>query len=554
MKWSVVLVAACLTLTAAAGAAASTWYVQADASAGGDGSRGRPFATLEQVEAASKPGDTIRVVPSMRPLGGGIQLKDRQRLVGLGNPVTKAAGGARPTITNTTAARYNGDAVRLASDTLVENVHIDGAARAGIFGVNAARAQIRGNLITHNMIQGNDLPRLERLWPDGFVIYQSQGNHFGGITLLACGPGGESYCSKLVPAAAPAANTGQTVMAGNVIRDSNLEGIMLLTDTGATAGFTITDTDVRDLSLNLPRPESLTPQVGIVRSRAFTLIALNRSQVTLDLRRFHAENLSPAGNYATDGIVFLTGGDRPVVNARIADAAVLNPRMAGEVNNGDSIEIQHRGTTGGVLNIDMTRLELRDPASANIKILEAQNPTGGVYNLSVSDSVFSNANPSGGLDGQIRLSGAGISTKTFNLAVRNTRFSGLGGAIGILNANNIETLSVLVENSSLSGFTATSGAKPIAAVTVTHPSDKTIGTAVIDLGGGPLGSKGRNRFVNNPGLDLSVSNANAAAGPIRVDASNNYWGGGAPATPAKVTTNGNVTFSAASPLAADPAR
>jgi hypothetical protein len=531
--------------------AASTWYVKADASAGGDGSRNRPFAALEQVEAASRPGDTIRVLPSMRPLDGGIQLKDGQRLTGLGGQVTKAAaGGPRPTITNTSAQRYNGDAVRLANNNVVENIHVDDAARAGIFGVNAARPEIRGTLITNNMTQANDLRRLERLWPAGFVLYQSQGNHFGGITLLACGPGASSYCAMHAPERAGGANFGEAVIAGNVIRDSNLEGIMLLTDTGAMVSFAITDTVVRDLSLKLPRPESLTPPVGIVRSRAFTLIALNHSQVRLTLSRFHAENLSPAGNYATDGIVFLTGGDSPVVNARIADAAVLNPRMVGEVNNGDSIEIQHRGTTNGVLNIDMTRLDLRDPASANIKILEAANPTNGVYNLTVSDSVFTNANPAGGLDGQIRLSGASNGTKKFSLAVRNTKFSGFGGAIGILNANNMETLNVLVENSSLSEFTAPAGAKPIAAVTVTHPADKMLGTAVIDLGGGPLGSRGRNRFMKNAGLDLSVSNANAATAPIQVDAAGNYWEGG----PTDIAISGNVKFNRPPNLTSNSAR
>jgi len=533
---------------------AATWHVKADAAPGGDGSRSRPFATLAQVEKASQPGDTIRVLPSTRPLDEGIQLKDNQRLIGDGDPVTKAApAGARPTISNTTL-RYNGDGIRLADNNLVQNLHIDGASRAGIFGVNAARAEIRGNLITNNMIQGNDLPRLERLWPDGFVLYQSQGNHFGAITLLACGPGASSYCTTHAPDRATAPDAGPVVIDGNVIRDSNLEGIMLLTDTGATATFTITNTVVRDLSLRLPPPESFTPPVPIVRSRAFTLIALNRSQVTLTMSRFHAENVSPAGNYATDGLVFLTGGDRPVVNARVSDATVLNPTMVGEVNNGDSIEIQHRGTTNGVLNIEMTRLTLRDPASANIKILEAQNPTGGTYNLSVSDSVLSNANPAGGLDGQIRLSGAANGLKAFNLVVRNTRFSGLGGAIGILNASNAEAITVLVENSSMSGFTGPTGAKPIAAVTVTHPADKTLGKMIVDLGGGPLGSRGRNRFVRNPGLAISASNANATTAPIVVDAANNYWGGGPPAMPADVAVTGNVTFNAGTHLTTDPAR
>ena len=551
MERRAVLAAICLMSMAGASEAASTWYVQADAAAGGNGSRSRPFATLEQVEGASRAGDTVRVLPSTRPLDGGIQLKDGQRLIGLGNPVIKAAAtGARPTITNTSAMRYNGDGVRLANNNLVENIHIDGAARAGIFGVNAVHPEIRGTLITNNMIQGNDLRRLERLWPEGFVLYQSQGNHFAGITLLACGPGGTSYCAMHAPERPAAANVGEAVMTGNVIRDSNLEGIMLLTDTGAAAAFTITDTLVRDLSLHLPRPESFTPPVGIVRSRAFTLIALNHSQVRLTLSRFHAENLSPAGNYATDGIVFLTGGDSPVVNARISDAAVLNPQMVGEVNNGDSIEIQHRGTTNGVLNIDMTRLDLRDPASANIKILEAANPTNGVYNLTVSDSVFTNMNPAGGLDGQIRLSGASNGTKAFTLAVRKTKFSGFGGAIGILNANNVDTLSVLVENSSLSDFTAPAGAKPIAAVTVTHPVDKRIGKAVIDLGGGPLGSRGRNRFVKNAGLDLSVSNANAGTAPIEVDATGNYWERGT----TDIAISGNVKFTQPTKLTSDPTR
>ena len=75
----------------------------------------------------------------------------------------------------------------------------------------------------------------------------------------------------------------------------------------------------------------------------------------------------------------------------------------------------------------MTRLDLRDPASANIKILESQNPSNGIYNLSMSDSVFTNANPAGGLDGHIRLSGARNGMKAFNLTVREHEV--FGGAV-----------------------------------------------------------------------------------------------------------------------------
>ena len=541
-------------LVLASVADAATWYVKADAAPGGDGSRGRPFATLEQVEQASQPGDTIRVLPSTRPLDGGIQLKDNQRLVGDGDPVAKSTtAGARPTLSNTTS-RYNGDGIRLANNTVVENIHVDGAARAGIFGVNAARAQIRNNLITNNMIQGNDLRRLEQPWPKGFILYESQTNHFGGITLLACGSGASSYCTMHAPERPALAATGEIAIDGNVIRDSNLEGIMLITDTGVAATFTVNDTVVRDLSQGLPDPLALTPPADIVRSRAFTHIGLNRSRTDLTINRFHAENVSPPGRYAADGLVFLTGGDAAVVNAKVSQVTMLNPKMTGEMNNGDSIEIQHRGSSNAVLNVDMSRLDLRDPASANIKILEASNPTNGTYNITVSDSVLTNNNPAGGIDGQIRLSGASTGTKAFSLVVRNTRFVGIGGAIGILNPNNIETLTVMVENSSMSEFTHPAGAKPIAAVTWTHPADKTIGRAILDLGGGPLGSRGRNRFVKNPGLDVAASNPNASTAPVIVHAANNYWGGGPPAMPGDVAVTGNVKFDAGAHLTTDPAR
>jgi len=554
-----VVVVSAMLLVVSTGEAASIWHVKADAGQGGDGTQNKPFATLQEVEAASRPGDTIRVVPSGKPLDGGIQLKDGQRLIGLGNPVTKAApSSALPTITNTTNSRYDGDAVRLANNTLVQNVHVDGASRSGIFGVNAARAQIRDNLITNNMIQGNDLRRLEALWPAGFVLYQSQGNHFAGITLLACGPAAASYCMTHAPAVPAVADTGQTVIAGNTIRNSNLEGILLLTDTGAVANFAVTDNLVRDLSLNLPRPESLTPPVGIVRSRAFTLIALNNSRVTVNMSRFHAENFSPLGNYAADGAVFLTGGSGPVVTARVTDLAVLNPAMVGEVNNGDSVEIQHRGTSNGVLNIDMVRADLRDPASANIKVLDAQNSSNSVYNISISDSTLSNANPAGSPDIQIRFSGATNAVKAFNLSVKNTKISGIGGGIGVASGHNLEKLALLVEGTSFADLVQPMGAPPVSAITVSHPAERTIGTAVVDLGGGSLGSRGRNRFGSKTDFDVSLTNANAATAPIKVDASGNYWGGAAPvvakAAPADVMTSGNVTFSAPTHLTSDPGR
>jgi hypothetical protein len=572
----------CLSLvlvTATAGEAA-TWYVKAGAPHPGDGSKNRPFSSLDQVEAASGPGDTIYVIQSQDALDGGIQLKDGQRLIGLGPKVTVAnPESARAKITNTTNARYDGDAIRLAEHNLVENIHIDNSFRSAILGINAVGAQLRDNLMT-DIMAVHTLTQIEEEWPDGYILFASQTNHFGAITLVACGPGARSavtnpdvqpmgYCKFLDPAAGTVPSTDGTI-SGNLIRDSNSDGMMLINDLGVDATFTVTDNVIKDLSQRLPDPATV--GLGVVRSRAFTIITIEDSVSNLTLSRMVASNLSPLGTFAADGIVFLTSGLDPVSNADVSDVEISNPELSGDTSNGDSIEIQHRGSTNGVLNVDIIRARLSDPASTNIKIIESANPENGTYNVTVTDSVLTNINGAGSEDYQIRFSGnarpapAGtMTTKAINVALKNVSISGLGGGIGNSGTsfnNNVPTFHIKVEDSCLSDLQKE-------AVFYRHSPDRTIGTgdgAIIDLGGGPLGSTGGNRIVNN-GLvpaggevdpfiftaDVSVHNPNesAANGTIRVFGSNNYWGGGPPVVTtgpfnapsgADVVTSGKVTF------------
>ena len=106
------------------------------------------------MEAASAAGDTIYVMqsPSADVLDGGIQLKDGQRLIGLG-PSVKGANpnSARAKLTNSSDARYDGDIVRLARNNVVQNIHFDYAYRTSVFGINADNAVIRDNLMTNDM-------------------------------------------------------------------------------------------------------------------------------------------------------------------------------------------------------------------------------------------------------------------------------------------------------------------------------------------------------------------------------------------------------------------
>jgi hypothetical protein len=135
-----------------------TWYVSATAAAGGRGTLAAPFSTLSAVQAASRPGDTIVVLPaplSVAPLGGGIALQRGQHLIGAGPAVVRhgqSTGLARqPRITNATAAQHNGDAVDLASGATVANLVIDGSYRGSVYG-----ADVTGVSVTGNDISGQD--------------------------------------------------------------------------------------------------------------------------------------------------------------------------------------------------------------------------------------------------------------------------------------------------------------------------------------------------------------------------------------------------------------
>src|SRR5262249_26325720 len=122
-------------VTGSSAAWAKDLYVQAknNPQSRGNGTSSRPFTSLADVEAGSEPGDAIHVLPSNVALDGGIQLKDGQSLVGVGAHVTEVPeNAAHAQITNSTGGHLSGDAIRLANNSTVENIHVIGAFRGGI--------------------------------------------------------------------------------------------------------------------------------------------------------------------------------------------------------------------------------------------------------------------------------------------------------------------------------------------------------------------------------------------------------------------------------------
>src|SRR5436190_5110644 len=95
-RWTLATLAAGAAWSAGVAAAdAAVFHVRAGAPAGGTGSAAAPYASLDEVQAAAGPGDTIVVDPAplgSAPLDGGIALQAGQRLEGGGPAVVGGRG------------------------------------------------------------------------------------------------------------------------------------------------------------------------------------------------------------------------------------------------------------------------------------------------------------------------------------------------------------------------------------------------------------------------------------------------------------------------------
>ena len=204
----------------------------------------------------------------------------------------------RAKLTNTSNARYDGDAIRLAANNLVENIHIDNSLRSAILGINAvgrAAAEqpddqhhggprhLRDRRAYPVRVHGRGTCAGE--WPNGYILFAPQTNHFGAITLVTCGPGRAFGRHDRQQSRRPAAgllqvprSSGRNAfrapatwsISGNVIRDSNSDGIMIIDDLGVQATATVTDNVIKDLSQTLPDPWTVGITDHVVRSRGFT--------------------------------------------------------------------------------------------------------------------------------------------------------------------------------------------------------------------------------------------------------------------------------------------
>ena len=548
------VITVCVLFTGSSAAWAKDLYVQAknNPQSQGNGTNSKPFTSLAEVESNSEPGDAIHVLPSNFVLDGGIQLKDGQSLIGVGAQVTEVPeNAAHAQISNSTGGHLSGDAIRLADNNTVQNIHVIGAYRGGILGVNVASAVIENNLITENMNQ-HSVQTLQT----SFVIFQPQRNHYGAITLFACGTTSPNECQDEDPATVGLA-AANAVIRGNVIHDVNVEGIVILNDAGVATNYSVQDNSVDRVSMVNPgflRTDLLPPLVPeVVRSRAFTMIVGNGAHAVLDMDHFDASHLAPPGDYASDGVVLVTFGNGAVITGDLSDITVTNPDFTGETVNGDSLELTAFGNNA-VFDVRVRRAFLSDSVSTLVKLLEVGPTNGNSYFFDIADSVLSNVNPRVAVEASnaalayIKIGSPGaVQTNTVDISVKDTRLIGhrRGLLINLLNNVNLGTLRVFAENSTFASTNPNEGFR-------LFNQGGVISSAAIDLGGGSLGSQGNNSFFNNAQQDLAVVNLHVAPPPLIVSAANNYWGGGAPVPGVDTLTTGPVVLTTSPFLTTNP--
>lgn len=553
-----------------AGNASPTWYVSAEAPEGGDGSRARPFSSLQQLEEHSQPGDTLVVLPApldIAPLDGGIALKPGQRLLGGGPEVLQHRHGAAvagaaelsalPRLQNSSVLRLNGDVVRLAEGSEVRNLVITSAMRGAIYGKNVPGA----------VVQGNDISGYNRLCFVGFTVPRFTAPTrlpYVGIPLIL--PAG--WAGILIDADAGA---GELTVNDNYVHHSACGNgidlrIMQTADYRAEiSGNFITELKQGPLGFTqeLHLVHAITTQ--IIDSARLVAHSVNNTQTYIGGPGADCEGLfmnladDGWGSWTIDRNTFAHGiggfscnGMEQVVSHGSPYGEMFISNSSFVDNPGDMIQQDNLGG-GSTLVLELDHVVVRDtterrgstetapmPFNLGECILAGSTGPGNTTVLRVRNSDFSNCN--GGLtllSGVSLLNGFGPDG-LIDVEIENSRFR--GNAVNNLLVGVITPLRELrlkIENSDF----GIAGAHA-AAFKLLAPGR--VETAHIDLGGGALGSRGGNCLLGGAELD-------AVTQGFAVSLQRNWWGqpGGPAASRVSASQGGSLDLGR--PLARAPA-
>lgn len=556
------------------------WYVSAGAPAGGDGSVNAPFNSLALVQQASGPGDTIVVLPSplsVLPLDGGIALQPGQRLIGggpavvqLGAPVVPGgppvAGStglaSQPRITNSSNATHSGDAVELADDTEVENLVIAGAFRGAVYANDAVGVRVRGN----------DISGFDTSGAAGFVVQPFfASSYIAGLGGPENGGIPAGWAAILIDAANVSTNVS---ISNNYVHDGACgDGI----DIRGMGTADVTAQIEHNLVARLVQCSKVrtiegigTQVTGAARMRATlfgntqadngsaganmdSLFVDPAEQGTLVETIDHNVYLTGIGGASTNGFEYIVSNGGGTSSVTISNSFFQNNPgdMLQELNFGD-------GATATMIldhvTVEQTTIDRGLPAYAEPPgTLTGATNTGDCLDIvangandttifTMTDSSFTGCD-NNGIEVTSNLAtgnGAGA-LHTLVVNIDDSRIS--GSRFYNLWVNNITPLTdlkVRVQDSDLSS--STNGV----AAAFDQQATATTNRAVVDLGGGALGSHGGNCIFGGALLDLEATRYNVAA-------ENNWWGSAKGPDPGTVVASPpGFRIDTASPLRHEP--
>lgn len=518
---------------AAQSPATTTWHVRAGAGPG-DGSEQRPFDSLAAAQQRSGPGDTIVIDPApadMPALNGGIILKPGQKLLGGGPPVIELPPGApRPRLTNTAALA--GDVVTLAPGAEVRNLVLDGATRAGIYGLDA----------TDVVVEGNDISGTNRLCHDGFIIGPFQipasiavrrtlpklpdfitlNNGFAAIMLDYAASAGsarvaanhvhDTACGDGIDIRTFGTSTLDAELTDNVVSNINI-GLaklsVLAMGLQSKDDSTLTATLVGNTQTDIADPgKQLTNKLADSEGVSINPVDRSRMSVRIDRNVFRHGD----GNFSANGLEYVTTTGSPT-----SDVVVTNSSF--DDVTGDVIEsynlspdaAKHSLTLDGVRasrsHFPAALLNPVVPANLGSCLVTTGFGRDSSTELVVRNTTLRDCSADGlGIityvpDGP-QPSGARLSFDIRDSTITGTAANGLN----IRNIGDLAALHGRMENTTITGA---------AGAAIRASSDGAIAEPVVDFGGGAFGSTGGNCVAAGAGVDITG---------IPVSAQNNWWG------------------------------
>ena len=574
IAWTLAAATAAALLPATAAAdrddQTGTWYLRAGAAGGGDGTHASPFGRLTQVEVASHPGDRIvvlRAPQSAPPLDGGIKLKRRQWLIGAGPSVARGQTRKRaPRLTNTSAERLDGDAVRLADGATVRNLVISGAHRGGVYGINVSGVEIVGNDISGQnasctpgfhippfnvptTVPGAGVPIGEGLL-NGWAAIMIDASRGRGRATIRGNRVHDADCGDGIDVRASGRARMRALIKGNRILDlrqgEELESILAIGIQTRDSSRLIARID-RNRQHGLGNDEDAGAGPTGADTEGVFINPVGPSRLRATVTRNTYTHTPGRGGFSANGLEFVSMDDGPRASVEVRDS-----RFSG--TPGDVIEQLALGTNARL------RLRLTDvvatgstgfagsgfgdtvliPGNNGDCLIAASGGAGNVVDLRVRDSALTNCANNGLTLGSAVANGAGPTTE-LRLDLADSQIIGnRGGNLRIGNLTELGRLAVRIERTDLSDSRGTSSTP----ANLTVEELGSTGEAVIDLGGGPLGSTG--------GVCLDGGRLGAAVAGYDVTARNAWWGdpGGPP--PGRVVVAGG-SLDAGSPLSSAPA-